>query len=104
MNTKEQAVMDGLVLWYSETARMAMIWCEDQGPLAFLGPEVALPTGIDELSSGDRLTFSIEMRDGVRYVHEVSTYEPGLVSTDPKEIIRGFHNMQDAARHLRVVA
>ena len=81
-----------------------MIWCEDQGPLAFLGPEVRLPHGIESLACGDQITFSIELRDEVRFVRDVYVVTPGEPGSDPRDILARYHHGQDAASHLRVVA
>lgn len=96
--------MIGLVLWFNPKARVGMIWCEDQGPLAFFGPEVALPKGQAALDCGDQVTFSIEVRDGVRYVRDVYAVSPGMAGSDPSEIIAGYHQSQERARHLSIVA
>jgi len=96
--------MIGLVLWYNPKAQVGMIWCEDQGPLAFLGPDVALPHGIEALGAGDQLTFSIELRDDVRFVRDVVavTVTPG--GMDPAEILAGYHRTREVERHLNIVA
>ncbi len=96
--------MNGLVLWFNPKAGVGMIWCEDQGPLAFLGPEVALPKGRDALECGDQLIFSIEMRDGVRYVRDLFAVSSGVPGANPRDIIAGYHSAQETARHLSIVA
>ncbi|GGD32540.1 hypothetical protein [Sinisalibacter lacisalsi] len=96
--------MIGLVLWFNPKARVGMIWCEDQGPLAFLGPEVELPGGCETLDCGDQLTFSIEVRDEVRFVRDVASVTSGLVAADPRDIIAGFHSTRETESHLNIVA
>jgi hypothetical protein len=96
--------MMGLVLWFNPKARVGMIWCEDQGPLAFLGPEVELPGGCNALDSGDQLTFSIELRDDVRFVRDVVSVTSGMGAVDPREILAGFHSTREAESHLSIVA
>ncbi len=96
--------MMGLVLWYNPKARVGMIWCEDQGPLAFLGPEVDLPDGHGALDCGDQLTFSIEIREGIRFVRDVVEIVSGAGARDPRAILAGYHSTREAESHLNVVA
>ena len=96
--------MIGLVLWYNPDPGVGMVWCEDQGPLAFLGPDAGLPEGTGALACGDQLLFSYELRDGVRYVRDVMSVSAGEGSHDPREIITGFHRAREEERSLRVVA
>ncbi len=96
--------MIGLVLWFNPKARVGMIWCEDQGPLAFLGPEAKLPSRNMLLSCGDQVTFSTDMREGVRFVRDVFRVESGVPGLDPAEIVSGYHRVTETERHLRIVA
>ncbi|SMH55741.1 hypothetical protein [Maritimibacter sp. HL-12] len=96
--------MLGLVLWFNPEARVGMIWCDDQGPLAFLAPEVDLPHGREALDCGDQITFSVEMRDDVRYVRDVLSVTSAMGATDPREILAGYHSTREAESHLSIVA
>lgn len=96
--------MHGVVLWFNPVARVGMIWCEDQGPLAFLAPEIALPAGEGALASGDQILFTLDVRDGVRYVRDVFEILPGAGGADPREIISGYHHRREAASHRNTVA
>lgn len=96
--------MIGLVLWHNPDSRVGMIWCEDQGPLAFIGPEVSLPAGAVDLACGDQLTFSFELRDDVRYVRDVYIVERGVMDADPREIIAGFHRNREREAGFNSVA
>lgn len=96
--------MIGLVLWYNPEPGVGMVWCEDQGPLAFLGPEVTIPGEGVTLHCGDQLVFSFEVRDGVRYVRDILSLALGDGGQDPREIIAGYHQAQEDDRNLRVVA
>jgi len=96
--------MIGLVLWYNPKARVGMVWCEDQGPLAFLSPEATLPGGCAGLDCGDQLTFSIDLRDGVRFVRDVVQVTSGAGGADPREILAGYHRAREAESHLNTVA
>jgi hypothetical protein len=96
--------MNGLVLWFNENAQTGMIWCEDQGPLAFLGPDVDLPNGQEVLSCGDQVTFSVELRDDVRFVRDVYKVVAGVPGSDPQAIIMGYHHDASDDVKLSVVA
>lgn len=96
--------MIGLVLWFNPKSRVGVVWCEDQGPLAFIGPDVGLPAGQVALECGDQVTFSIDLREGVRHIRDVYTVAPGMAGSDPREIIAGYHQSQERARHLSIVA
>jgi cold shock CspA family protein len=101
--------MIGLVLWFNKVSGTGMIWCEDQGPLAFFGPENKLPEGVDGLGCGDRVVFSIDMRGDVRHVRDVFSVTREAASADPREILAGYNGNSDSRDsdvtcHLRVVA
>lgn len=96
--------MIGLVLWYNSSAGTGIIWCEDQGPLAFLGPEVRLPAGAEVLESGDQLVMSVETREGVRFVRDIRALSYGGGAQDPRDILNGYRQEQARARRLSVVA
>ena len=96
--------MIGLVLWFNPEPGVGVVWCEDQGPLAFVGPEVGLPAGVRALDCGDQLVFSFELREGVRYVRDIYSVASGVGGRDPAAIIAGYSERQEVERHLRVVA
>lgn len=96
--------MMGLVLWYNPDPGIGMVWCEDQGPLAFLGAEVRLPDGAPELRCGDLLAFDFEMLDGVRYVCRILQVVAGHGAVAPAEIIARYHRTREGDAVLNVVA
>ena len=96
--------MMGLVLWFKPEPGVGMVWCEDQGPLAFLGPEVTYPQDAPLLQCGDEIVFSFELREGVRYVRDVLSVTEGNGAHDPQEIIARFHETRERERNFRVVA
>ncbi|MCI2398468.1 hypothetical protein [Aliiroseovarius subalbicans] len=94
--------MIGIVLWYNPDKKVGLVWCEDQGPLAFIGPEIAAPDRAG-LGCGDQITFASEMRDKVRYVVVIQMVQPGRTHADPKAVLAAYHGEVEA-RQLRVVA
>lgn len=96
--------MIGLVLWYNPEPGVGVVWCEDQGPLAFLGPEATMAKDMGALDCGDQLVVSVETRDGVRYVRDVFSVTKSARQADPREILSGYHQTRETERNLRVVA
>lgn len=73
--------MIGVVLWCDLTAGKAVIWCDDQGDLAFFNqPDCSQQCTEDrlEISVGDWVTFDLELQDSFRMAKEVQLLrEPG---------------------------
>ncbi|WP_301066316.1 hypothetical protein [Pseudooceanicola sp.] len=61
-------MMFGVVLWSDNTEMKAVVWCEDQGELAFLGPEPGSDAGANTFESGDLVQFELEMDGAIRRV------------------------------------
>ncbi len=95
--------MIGIVLWYNPDKQVGLVWCEDQGPLAYIEPGVAIPQGAGPLGSGDQIRFTHEMRAQVRHVTCIETVERGGAHADPQAVLTAYHE-QAEARTLRVVA
>lgn len=64
--------MIGVILWSDATDQKAVIWCEDQGDLAFLSsPEnIHLPDTFFEV--GDLVEFDVSTRRNLRLAHNTS--------------------------------
>ena len=66
--------MIGVVLWSDAADRKAVIWCEDQGDLAFVNaPDAVLQNG-GFFDAGDLVQFYLHMKDATR-----RAYNPRLV-------------------------
>lgn len=97
--------MIGLVLWHNPEAGVGVIWCEDQGPLAFLGPDVALPDSVEVMHPGDEVHLRVAVNGGVRYVREITSLRPGKPGADPAAILAGAAAPASApAPSLKIVA
>lgn len=72
--------MNGVIVWRNHS--QAVIWCEDQGPLAYCEPE-ALSRAPD-IGKGDLVHFITVERDGLRFANGLSCLKknaaPGLAS------------------------
>lgn len=105
--------MIGIVLWYNTDKCVGLVWCEDQGPLAYIGPDIAMPqdganldgANLDgaNLGCGDQISFVYEVRENVRYVVAIEKVQQGRTMADPQSILSAYHDKTEA-RQLRVVA
>ena len=57
--------MFGVVLWSDTIAQKAVIWCEDQGDLAFYTPEDCIHDA-PSLDAGDLIQFDIMIQQNMR--------------------------------------
>lgn len=61
--------MLGVVLWSDASDRKAVIWCEDQGDLAYVkAPDNIFHTG-DFFDAGDLVQFDMEMHKSMRFAN-----------------------------------
>lgn len=66
LKAKVDNIMLGVVLWSDLSDRKAVIWCEDQGDLAYLnGPDAALTNG-EFFDAGDLVQFDVETSQTTR--------------------------------------
>lgn len=73
--------MIGIVLWRDVTAGKAIIWCEDQGDLAFYSHPDTIDTFV--ICVGDWVCFDLGLSDDVRLAANIRVLQepgcPGLV-------------------------
>lgn len=93
--------MIGVVIWSSESSRKAVIWCEDQGPLAYLRGCDSLLEQIDWPVPGDLLRLECETVGNLRHAHSVSVIAPKVCPQLPDALL-GQTNRP--ASHLHVVS
>ena len=58
--------MFGVVLWSDTTAQKAVIWCEDQGELAYYTPCERSLHNAPTLDAGDLIQFDLVMQQNMR--------------------------------------
>ena len=58
--------MMGVVLWSDESDRKAVIWCEDQGDLAFYNSNCDVLDQDGFFDAGDLVQFDVEVRASMR--------------------------------------
>lgn len=61
--------MLGVVLWSDSSDRKAVIWCEDQGDLAFVKPTDEVLRADDFFDAGDLVQFEMEVSQSTRVAH-----------------------------------
>ena len=61
--------MLGVVLWSDVSDRKAVIWCEDQGDLAYVKPSDEVLRSDDFFDAGDLVQFDMEMSQSTRLAH-----------------------------------
>lgn len=67
--------MMGVVLWSDQQVGKAVIWCEDQGKLAYVtGDQAELNTDL-ELQAGDLVSFSLRMQSRLRFAENLTVVE-----------------------------
>lgn len=62
--------MIGIVLWSDETLNKAVIWCDDQGDLAFFTNKSG--TGFQKLNPGDWVEFDLTLSGNFRIAENLS--------------------------------
>lgn len=68
--------MIGIVLWRDVTAGKAIIWCEDQGDLAFYSHPSSIDTFV--ICVGDWVFFDLRLKEDVRLADNIRVLqEPG---------------------------
>ncbi|MEX0370647.1 MAG: hypothetical protein AB3N09_08455 [Tateyamaria sp.] len=63
--------MIGVILWSDPTARKAVIWCEDQGDLAYLSPSASPDLPDTFFDVGDMVEFDGRTERNMRKVERV---------------------------------
>ncbi|MDO5604573.1 MAG: hypothetical protein Q4G25_05355 [Paracoccus sp. (in: a-proteobacteria)] len=95
--------MIGVVIWSSEETRNAVIWCEDQGPLAYLRDcdgLLEMPDQQEWPVPGDLLRLQCETVGNLRLARSVSLIAPKVCPQLPDALL-GQTNRP--ASHLQVV-
>jgi hypothetical protein len=61
--------MLGVVLWSDVSDRKAVIWCEDQGDLAYVNASDAVLNNGEFFDAGDLVQFEVETSHTMRYAN-----------------------------------
>ncbi|HHB81709.1 MAG TPA: hypothetical protein ENK83_08225 [Aliiroseovarius sp.] len=94
--------MLGILVWFDDRLRSGVVWCEDQGALAYLGAEVVAQAGMC-VGEGDLLEVRVSSDARPRCVEAVlAVRQPGGGSFLKDILLAGAE--QSRAPRLRVVA
>jgi hypothetical protein len=77
--------MYGVVLWKDTEGNRAVIWCEDQGDLAFLSAEEGLHSGAN-LDAGDLIHFDVIWDGALRRANNAKLVASEAFPTLPKDL------------------
>jgi len=78
--------MYGVVLWKDIEGSRAVIWCEDQGDLAFLSAEEGMHSGAD-LDAGDLIHFDVMWDGALRRANNAKLVASHAFPTLPKDLV-----------------
>ena len=67
--------MLGVILWNDQADGKAVIWCEDQGKLAYVTGEQAEICADMDLQAGDLVKFSLNMKSKLRFAENLTIVE-----------------------------
>lgn len=90
--------MFGVVLWSDTTAQKAVIWCEDQGELAFYTPSENCVHEAPTLDAGDLIQFDVTIQKNMRRATNpqllMHSHSPDL----PRNLRDSQRKLQDSGR------
>lgn len=86
--------MLGVVLWSDASDKKAVIWCEDQGDLAFVSANESVLNPDDFFDAGDLVQFDMTMKNSVRRACNTRLLE-GKAGTVLTEVLKN----QEAPEH-----
>ena len=69
--------MLGVVLWSDNSDNKAVIWCEDQGDLAYFNGGKDMPLEMADLDAGDLVRFELQQKKHLRYARNPQRIEQG---------------------------
>ncbi|WP_292063172.1 hypothetical protein [Marivita sp. XM-24bin2] len=81
--------MFGVVLWSDAAAQKAVIWCEDQGELAFYTPADGSVDDTPSLGAGDLIRFDVILQENVRKAHNPEVLMPSHSPELPQKLRSG---------------
>ncbi|MDA5094587.1 hypothetical protein O2N63_10870 [Aliiroseovarius sp. KMU-50] len=108
--------MNGIVLWYKVDKKTGLVWCEDQGPLAFITSNTELEEKYENLEAGDQIVFKTHKAGEMREIRKVLSVRRGSGNLDVQALLaeeverissKGAEQTGASAQpggHLRVVA
>ncbi|WP_439122195.1 hypothetical protein [Marivita sp.] len=81
--------MFGVVLWSDAAAQKAVIWCEDQGELAYYTPGDGSIHDAPALDAGDLIQFDVVVQENVRKARNPQVLMPSHSPDLPEKLRAG---------------
>lgn len=103
-------MMLGVVLWSDASDRKAVIWCEDQGDLAYVNGHASVLNPEDFFDAGDLVQFDMETCKSMRLANNPRLVAEKAGSTLPEALKRDARTApplataKGEARHLRLAS
>lgn len=89
-------IMLGVVLWSDSSDRKAVIWCEDQGDLAFVNAADGVLHQGEFFDAGDLVQFDMQIKDSTRracntrlVIEQVGTCLTDVLKSNPNDDVKG---------------
>ncbi|MBW4708703.1 hypothetical protein KX928_13015 [Roseobacter sp. YSTF-M11] len=95
--------MIGVVLWSDASDRKAVIWCEDQGDLAFLNSAGDTLQSDAFFDAGDVVQFDMEVHASMRRAHNPRLVLERAGADLPDVLLRGVSPSEDAPRSAQII-
>lgn len=92
--------MFGVVLWSDITAQKAVIWCEDQGELAFYTPSDNSVHQAPVLDAGDLIQFDVTIQKNMRRASNPQLLKSSHSPELPQTLRASQRKMCDAGAHI----
>lgn len=90
--------MLGVVLWSDASDRKAVIWCEDQGDLAYVSEFTSAMNSGDFFDAGDLVQFDMEMRKSMRLANNPRLVIEKAGRSLPKALLDGAEQKRPSGR------
>lgn len=95
--------MLGVVLWSDYSDRKAVIWCEDQGDLAYVNGSDDVLNSQDFFDAGDLVQFDMEMHQSTRHASNARLLIEKAGSNLPQALLQEVEVANQTAVHAEVV-
>lgn len=97
-------MMLGVVLWSDASDRKAVIWCEDQGDLAYVNGGDDVLNSRDFFDAGDLVQFDMEMHQSTRRASNARLLIEKASTTLPQALMEEVEAANQTVSHAEVVS
>ena len=97
------SIMLGVVLWSDVSDRKAVIWCEDQGDLAYVNASDSVLQNGDFFDAGDLVQFDMEMFQSTRLANNPRLVIEKAGPELPEVLRRGAQRADNCTKSAKVI-